>query len=134
VAGAPDRLGVVLDTCHLHVAGFDLAAPGAAERLAEEVASAGLIPYLTALHLNDAQAPCGSHRDRHAAPGEGTIGEGLCRVIAHPLFAPLPAILEMGLDAALGGIAYLRDAGNSSPHAEPSDKEGSKDLHGQDTH
>jgi apurinic endonuclease APN1 len=106
--GDPSRLGVVLDTCHLHVAGFDMAAPEAPERLAEAIERAGIASYLRALHLNDAQAPCGSHRDRHAAPGEGTIGAGLRAICAHPLFAPLPAILEIGLEDALRGIEYLQ--------------------------
>jgi deoxyribonuclease-4 len=107
VQGDPARLGVVLDTCHLHVAGFDLADRDAPERLTDEIEAAGLAPYLTALHLNDAREPCGSHRDRHATPGTGTIGEGLLRIVAHPLFAPLPAILEIGLADVARGIAYL---------------------------
>jgi len=110
VGASPERLGFVLDTCHLHVAGFDLAAPDAPNRLADEIEAVGLAPYLTALHLNDAQAPCGSHRDRHAPPGEGTIGAGLCRLLEHPLFAPLPAVLEMSVEDAMRGIAFLRSA------------------------
>lgn len=104
----PEKLGVVLDTCHLHVAGFDLSAQGAAERLADEVEATGLAPCLTALHLNDAQAPCGSHRDRHAPPGEGTIGEGLRRIARHPLFAPLPGILEVSAAGAVRGMEFVR--------------------------
>jgi deoxyribonuclease-4 len=107
VGAGSESLGVVLDTCHLHVAGFDLAAPGAPDRLAEEVETAGMTSYLTALHLNDAKEACGSHRDRHAAPGEGTIGEGLIRLVNHPLFAPLPAILEVSLEGAERGIEFL---------------------------
>lgn len=107
VGDSPTRIGIVLDTCHLHVAGFDMSAPEAPDRLAEEITAAGLEPYLAALHLNDAQAPCGSHRDRHAPPGQGTIGQGLRALRRHPLFAPLPAILEMSLPQAEQGIAYL---------------------------
>ena len=105
-----EQLGVVLDTCHLHVAGFDLAAPEAPELLADEIHAAGLAPYLAALHLNDAREPCGSKRDRHAPPGHGTIGDGLRRLRAHPLFADLPAILEIGFADALQSIAYLEAA------------------------
>ncbi|HLJ55358.1 MAG TPA: deoxyribonuclease IV [Chthonomonadaceae bacterium] len=101
------RLGVVLDTCHLHVSGFDMAAPEAPDRLADEIEAAGLTPFLTALHLNDAREPCGSRRDRHAIPGQGTIGAGLRRLLAHPLFAPLPCVLELNVPAALEGIAYM---------------------------
>jgi deoxyribonuclease-4 len=110
--GDPDKLGVVFDTCHLHVAGFDLAAPDAPARLADEIESAGLTPYLRALHINDAREPCGSHRDRHAIPGKGTIGVGLLRLGAHPLFAPLPAILELSWADAVEGIAYLEGGKN----------------------
>ncbi|MBW3623249.1 MAG: TIM barrel protein [Armatimonadetes bacterium] len=106
--GSPEQLGVVLDTCHLHVAGFDLSASDAPDRLAEQVHAAGLAPYLAALHLNDAREPCGSHRDRHAVPGEGTIGEGLLRLRAQPLFASLPAILETSLEGAERGIDFLK--------------------------
>ncbi len=103
----PAQLGLVLDTCHLHVAGFDLAPPDAPERLAEQIEAAGLSLYLTALHLNDAREACGSHRDRHAVPGEGTIGEGLRRLRAHPLFAPLPCILEIARSEVPQAIAFL---------------------------
>jgi deoxyribonuclease-4 len=107
VGAPPHQLGIVLDTCHLHVAGFDLSLPEAAERLANDLADADLADRLIALHLNDAQFPAGSKRDRHAVPGEGTIGEGLLRLLSHPLFAPLPCILEMDPDAALRGIAFM---------------------------
>jgi deoxyribonuclease-4 len=109
VGSGPEQVGVVLDSCHLHVAGFNMAAPDAPERLAGQVDAAGLRPYLTCLHLNDAQAACGSHRDRHATPGEGTIGEGLRRLLAHELFRPLPCILEVSRDAAERGIKYLTE-------------------------
>jgi len=115
VGAHPEQIGCVLDTCHLHVAGFDLSAPDAPERLAAEFEAAGLTRYLTALHLNDAREPCGSHRDRHAIPGQGTIAEGLRRLIAHPLFAPLPAILELSVADALTGIAFLQGEAHERP-------------------
>src|SRR5439155_3131147 len=89
VGCGPEKLGFVLDTCHLHVAGYDLCSPDSPDQIAQEIETAGLTPYLTALHLNDAQGPCGSHRDRHATPGEGTIGPGLIRFINHPMFNSL---------------------------------------------
>lgn len=110
VDGDPATLGVVLDSCHLHVSGFDLSAPGAPERLADQIEAAALTPFLTALHLNDAREPCGSKRDRHAIPGQGTIGEGLRRLRAHPMFAALPAILEINPDDVPEGIAFMEGA------------------------
>ncbi len=108
IVGAPvEQLGIVLDTCHLHVAGFDLSLADAADRLANDLADAAIADRLTALHFNDAQFPAGSKRDRHAAPGEGTIGVGLRNMLTHPLFAELPLILEMSTESAVRGIAYL---------------------------
>ena len=109
VGSDPTKLGVVLDTCHLHVAGFDLSAPDAPQRFAGDIAQANLTEFVTALHLNDAREACGSHRDRHAVPGEGTIGEGLRRLIEEPFFVDLPCILELSTTAALAGIAYLTE-------------------------
>ncbi len=103
----PAQVGVVLDTCHLHVAGFDLAAPDAPDRLLDAMNAAGVTPSLAALHLNDAREPCGSRRDRHAVPGEGTIGEGLIRLMARPEFGNLPAVLEVSEEGAARGIAFL---------------------------
>lgn len=108
VGADTSHVGVVLDSCHLHVTGFDMAAADASDILAGQIDSEGMTPFLTCLHLNDAQAPCGSNRDRHAPPGSGTIGDGLLRLMAHPLFAPLPAILEMGTEAVEKGIAFMR--------------------------
>ncbi len=108
VSAGPDKLGLVLDTCHLHVAGFDMCDPGAPAQLADDIEAAGLTPHLMALHLNDAKFPCGSKRDRHAPPGEGTIGDGLLRILEHPMFNSLPCILEMDITDAERGIAYLR--------------------------
>ena len=72
-----------------------------------ELEAAGLTPYLAALHLNDAREACGSHRDRHAVPGDGTIGDGLRRLRAHPLFAPLPCILEIARAEVPQALAFL---------------------------
>ncbi len=104
-----DKIGVVLDTCHLHVAGFDLSHIDAPQRLADEIYAAGIFSIISALHLNDAREACGSHRDRHAVPGQGTIGEGLIRLLAHPFFHDLPVILEMSTEAAMQGIEFLND-------------------------
>jgi deoxyribonuclease-4 len=107
--GAPaGRLAVLIDTCHLHAAGFDLASADAGDRLANALAAEGLLDRVIAFHLNDSQGPCGCKRDRHAVPGEGTIKEGLLSVVNHPAFADLPMILELAVDDARRGIAYLQ--------------------------
>jgi deoxyribonuclease-4 len=88
------RLGVCLDSCHLYVSGVDVGDPAAyAALLAELDASMGL-DRLRALHVNDANAPLGSNRDRHAEIGNGELGERLGAFLAHPAVQDLPAIFE----------------------------------------
>jgi deoxyribonuclease-4 len=93
--GRHERLGVCLDSCHLWVSGDDVT-----DRTALDVLLAGLdsrvgLDRLRALHVNDAQAPLGSNRDRHANLLEGEIGEGLSTFLAHPAFQELPAVMEV---------------------------------------
>jgi deoxyribonuclease IV len=108
VGASPARLAVLIDTCHLHAAGFDLGGARAGERLGGALADAGILDRVVAFHLNDSQGPCGCKRDRHAVPGAGTIRDGLFSVIQHRAFADLPLILELPVDEARRGIAYLR--------------------------
>lgn len=106
--GAPaERLAVLIDTCHLHAAGFDLSSDDAGDRLATALAAEGLLERVVAFHLNDCQGPAGCKRDRHAVPGEGTIADGLLSVVHHAAFADLPLILEIAVESTERGIAYL---------------------------
>ena len=114
VAAPPDRLGLLIDTCHLHAAGFDLSVDDAGDRLADALVAEGMLERLAAFHLNDCQLPCGAHRDRHAAPGAGTIGMGVVSVATHPAFAALPGVLELSIDEARAGLAFLREHGAAS--------------------
>ncbi len=110
--GAPaERLGLLVDTCHLHAAGFDLSGADAGERLAAALDAEGVLGRLAAFHLNDSQLPCGAHRDRHAVPGEGTIGMGVVAVASHPAFASLPGVLEVSVEDARRGLQFLRERG-----------------------
>jgi deoxyribonuclease-4 len=111
VAAPAERLGLLVDTCHLHAAGFDLSGPDAGERLAGALDAEGVLDRLAAFHLNDSQLPCGAHRDRHAVPGEGTIGLGVVAVASHPAFAALPGVLEVSVEDARRGLQFLRERG-----------------------
>jgi deoxyribonuclease-4 len=108
VAVPRERLAILIDTCHLHAAGFDLTGSDAGARLADALQAEGILDRLIGFHLNDSQGPCGCKRDRHAVPGEGTINEGLLSVVQHPAFTALPMILELSVDDARRGITYLR--------------------------
>ncbi len=89
------RLGVCLDSCHLWVSGYDVTDRGALDALLEELDKRIGLHRLRALHVNDAQAPLGSNRDRHANMLEGLIGEKLGVFLGHPKLQGLPAILEV---------------------------------------
>ena len=70
------RLGICLDSCHLWVSGVDVTDRAALDACVDEVEERIGLDRLRALHVNDAAAPLGSNRDRHANLGEGEIGRG----------------------------------------------------------
>ena len=87
------RLGVCMDTCHLHDAGYDIIndLEGVLTQFDKEIG----LERLRACHLNDSMNPGGSRKDRHARIGEGHIGlEALVRVVSHPVLRDLPFVLE----------------------------------------
>ena len=87
-----DKMGVCLDTCHVHDAGYSLAELD--DTLTAFDKQIGL-SRLKAVHLNDSLNPQGSHKDRHAPIGQGTIGtDVLAGVINHPALKHLPFCLE----------------------------------------
>jgi len=92
--GRHPRLGVCLDSCHLYVSGSDVGDPTAYDALLTELDDAIGLDRLRALHVNDANAPLGSNRDRHANIGEGELGEKLGVFLAHPAVQALPAVFE----------------------------------------
>jgi deoxyribonuclease-4 len=92
--GGHPRLGVCLDSCHLWVSGVDVTDPAALDACLDELDSAIGLDRLRALHVNDAAAPFGSNRDRHANILEGELGERLGVFLANPRLQELPAVLE----------------------------------------
>jgi deoxyribonuclease-4 len=88
------RLGVCLDTCHLYVSGIDVTDRAVLDATLAELDSTVGLDRLRALHVNDAAAPLGSNRDRHANVLEGELGEELGVFLAHPSLQGLPAVME----------------------------------------
>jgi deoxyribonuclease-4 len=93
--GRHPRLGICLDSCHLWVSGYDVTDRDELERIVAEVDRRIGLDRLRVLHVNDAAAPRGSNRDRHANLGEGELGDGLAHFLAHPALQGLPALLEV---------------------------------------
>jgi len=91
----PERLGVCLDTCHLHAAGYDLRTPAGYRATMDECAATVGARRLLAFHLNDARAPRGSGLDRHEHIGKGMLGlPPFRRLLWDPRFARVPKVLE----------------------------------------
>lgn len=88
------RLGMCIDTCHAFVSGVDVTDEAQLDALVEELDTRIGIDRLRCLHVNDALAPCGSNRDRHANIGAGELGDGLAVTLSHPALADLPMLLE----------------------------------------
>ena len=105
----PECLGVCLDTCHVHDAGFDVVndLDGVLDRFDEAIG----LDRLRALHLNDSKNPLGSRKDRHERIGEGQLGLGAFeRIVRHPRLHTLPMVLETPneLEGYAREIALLR--------------------------
>ncbi|HZO49782.1 MAG TPA: deoxyribonuclease IV [Gaiellaceae bacterium] len=88
------HLGVCVDSCHWWVSGVDVTDVAALDAAVDELDRRIGLGRLRALHVNDAAAPLGSNRDRHASIGKGVLESRLGTFLAHPAFQGLPAILE----------------------------------------
>lgn len=88
-----DKMGICLDTCHVHDAGYDIV-----EDLEGVLATFERViglSHLRAVHLNDSMNLRGSRKDRHEKIGCGQIGlEAFLRMVNHPALKGLPFFLE----------------------------------------
>lgn len=93
--GKHERLGVCLDSCHLWVSGYDVTDRTTFDGLLGDLDDRIGLDRLRALHVNDAQAPLGSNRDRHANILDGELGKGLGVFLGHPRVQGLPGVMEV---------------------------------------
>lgn len=105
-----EKMGVCLDTCHVHDAGYDIVndLDGVLTKFDNTVG----LKRLKALHINDSKNPLESHKDRHEKIGDGNIGiEAFERIVNHPALKNLPMFLETpnDLDGYKREIKMLRD-------------------------
>lgn len=105
-----DKMGVCLDTCHVYDTGYDIVQH--LNEVLEEFDRVIGLERLKAVHLNDSMNPMGSHKDRHAKIGEGSIGwDTMEEIINHPKLQHVFFILETPQDSLEGygaEIAGLR--------------------------
>ena len=88
-----DKLGVCLDTCHVHEAGYDIV--NNLDGVLEDFDKIIGIEKLKAIHINDSKNPIEAHKDRHEKIGDGYIGiEAFERIINHTNLRNLPFLIE----------------------------------------
>lgn len=88
----PEHLGICLDTCHLHDAGYDL---HDFDGILLEIDHKIGLDKIVCVHVNDSKNPRGAHKDRHENIGYGYIGFDLLnQIVHHPQLADIPKILE----------------------------------------
>ena len=93
-------VGVCLDTCHVHVAGYDIVTPDGYVETMMLVGDTVGFDAVQVWHCNDAKAAKGSKLDRHEHVGEGTIGSAAFRRLLHDeRFAHAAFIAETPVDA-----------------------------------
>lgn len=108
--GQQESIGVCLDTCHIHDAGYDIVHD--LDGVLTEFDRVVGLHRLRAVHLNDSKNPLGSRKDRHERLGEGQIGlDALLRVVTHPALAGRPMSLETPneLDGYARELRLLRE-------------------------
>jgi len=92
-------VGACLDTCHCHVAGYDLVSEAGWEKTVAQIRSTIGLESVRVWHMNDAKAVRGSRLDRHQHIGGGTIGlEPFRRLLNDPRFAHCAFIAETPVD------------------------------------
>ena len=111
-------VGACLDTCHTHVAGYDIVTPEGYAATMQQIDETIGHKHVHVWHMNDAKAPRGSKLDRHQYIGEGTMGTApFQRLLQDERFAHCAFIAETPVDepeddrravATLRGLASAR--------------------------
>jgi deoxyribonuclease-4 len=111
--GGPKRLGLCIDSCHLHATGYDVRTPEGMKVLVDEIDAKVGVKQLKLLHVNDSRDQRGSNRDRHAPIGKGEIGrKGFRAFLGERRLQGVPAVLEGpgidGHDVARKDVQLIR--------------------------
>jgi deoxyribonuclease-4 len=91
VAEVIDRLGGIvpvgacIDTCHTHVAGYDIVTEEGLYQTLQQLDTTIGLNRVKVWHCNDAKAARGSKLDRHQQIGKGTIGKETFRILLNDL-------------------------------------------------
>ncbi len=98
-------VGACIDTCHTHVAGYDIVTDEGFDQTLAALNRAIGLQNIHVFHCNDAKAACGSKLDRHQHIGKGSIGlEPFRRLLNHPRLAHVAFIAETPIDEPLDDL------------------------------
>jgi deoxyribonuclease IV len=107
-----ERVGLCIDTCHLHAAGHDLSSASAMRAVFTKLAKRVGAGRIGLLHVNDSRDPPDSRRDRHEAIGQGTIGlDAFAALFSTPALRGVPMVVETqdsGQAADIEALKHLR--------------------------
>jgi len=94
-----NKLGVCIDTCHAHAAGYNLTDEKGFQDFIQEVEEDLGFDNLKVLHLNDSKDKRGSEKDNHQDIGYGNIGEkGFSNIVNSERLQDVPMIVETPQD------------------------------------
>lgn len=100
--------GACIDTCHTHVAGYDIVSDDGHAATLERLDRTVGLKNVHVWHCNDAKAACGSKLDRHQHIGKGTIGlKPFLRLLNDPRLAHAAFIAETPIDQPLDDLANV---------------------------
>jgi len=98
-------VGACIDTCHTHVAGYDIVSDSGYDATMRELDETVGLKNVAVWHCNDAKAACGSKLDRHQHIGEGTIGiKTFQRLLNDPRTVHAAFLAETPIDAPLDDL------------------------------
>ncbi len=90
-----EKVGVCIDTCHAHAAGYEFADEEGFKDMVQEIEEDLGLEKVKMLHLNDSKDEKGSEKDNHEHIGEGNIGEeGFRNVVNSEKLEEIPMVLE----------------------------------------
>jgi deoxyribonuclease IV len=78
-------VGACIDTCHMHVAGYDIVSEGGLYATLRDLDATVGLSRVKVWHCNDAKAARSSKLDRHQQIGKGTIGKEAFRILLNDL-------------------------------------------------
>ena len=86
------KIGVCMDTCHIHDAGYDISK---FDDVLDEFDKVIGLNYLKCVHVNDTKNERGAHKDRHENIGYGYLGfDNILNIIYNERILGIPMILE----------------------------------------